>query len=107
MALALKQAIKMEAGEFICSSSTGNIQRTVTQCHMASAQIFNSKSLPPPLQYILQTLTGQAGSVVQQQQLASLSESKDCMGSYSKSRHLGPEPRFYKHTAVEGNRSQQ
>lgn len=77
--LALKQAIKTEAGEFICSSSTGNNHRTVTQCHMVSAQIFNSKSLPSPLQHML--LTGQAGSGVLQQELTNLSKSRDWRAS--------------------------
>lgn len=47
------------------------------------------------------------GSVVQQWHLASLSESKDCMGSSLKSRHSGPESRFYKHIPMETNRSKQ
>lgn len=53
MTLALKQAIRIESGEGICCSTTANIQRTVTQCHMVSAEIFDSKTLLPPLQCVL------------------------------------------------------
>lgn len=107
VALALKQAIKMGTGEFILSSSTGSIQRTVTQCPMVSAQIFNRKAQSCHCNMYYKHLTGQVGSVAQQWHLASLSESKDCMGSSLKSRHLGPESRFYKHIPMETNRSKQ